>query len=98
MSLRERRESLDPFEVLVRESLSEETAGKVPGPEVRAELLQRAARLQKHEASPGSVSFRGLFNDGQSRFAQSTSSHHFVCLEALFGARTSWFSFNQLAR
>ena len=98
MNLRDRRRSLDPFEVLVRESLNERTAGKVPAPGVRDELLQRAARQQNRLASHPSVSFRGLFDDGQSRFAYSASSHHFVCLEAVFGARTSWFPFNQLTR
>ncbi len=97
MSSRERRAPLDPFEVLVRESLRERAAGRLPEPEVRAKLLQRAARQNERQSRP-SLSLGSLFGEQSSRFGCSTSPNHFISLEALFGPRTSWFSFNQLTR
>ena len=98
MSLRERRGPLDPFEVLLRESLKDRVAGRLPKPDVRGELLARAERQERRLAWGPAQSIRDLFSDGQSRFGNSVSSHHFVCLEGLFGPRASWFSFNQLTR
>ncbi len=101
MSSRERRVRLAPFEVLVRESLREGADGRLPEPEVRDQLLQRAERQERRMAQGLSLSLGGLFaerRERQSRFGYSTSANHFICLEALFGPRTSWFSFSQLSR
>jgi hypothetical protein len=98
MSSRERRVPLDPFEMLVRESLRERADGRLLEPEVRDQLLERAARQDRSVAWQASLLLRSLFDDRQSRFGNSVSPHHFVCLEGLFGPRASWFSFNQLTR
>jgi hypothetical protein len=98
MSSRERRAPLDPFEMLVRESLRERADGRLPEPEVRSELLAKAERQERRTAQGGSLSLADLFGERPSRFAYSASPNHFICLEALFGPRTSWFSFNQLTR
>jgi len=101
MSSRERRVPLDPFEILVRESLREGAAGRLPELEVRDELLQRAERQERRMAHGPSRSLSNLFgerSERQSHFGYSVSPNHFICLEALFGPRTSWFSFNQLTR
>ena len=98
MSSRERRAPLDPFEMMVRESLRERASGRAPAPEVRAELLLKAERQQRRMAQGPSVSLADLFGERPSRFGYSAGPNHFICLEALFGPRTSWFSFNQLTR
>jgi len=98
MSSRERRAPLDSFEILVRQSLREHADGRLPDPEVRAELLAKAERQERRMAQGPSLSLADLFGERPSRFAYSASPNHFICLEALFGPRTSWFSFNQLTR
>jgi hypothetical protein len=98
MSLRERRVPLDPFDILVRESLKERADGRLPEPEVRDELLARAERQERRMAQGPSLSLGELFGERPSRFGYSASPNHFICLEALFGPRASWFSFNQLTR
>ena len=98
MSSRERRAPLDPFEMLVRESLRERAAGRLPEPEVRVELLLKAEREQRRLAQGPSVSLADLFGERPSHFGYAASPNHFICLEALFGPRTSWFSFNQMTR
>jgi len=98
MSSRDRRAPLDPFEILVRESLREHADGRLPEPEVRSEMLAKAERQQRRMDQGPSLSFGNLFGERPSRFAYSASPTHFICLEALFGPRTSWFSFNQLTR
>lgn len=97
MSSRDRRPPLDPFEVLVRESLRDRAAGQLPEPEVRARLLQRAQRQEQRLEHP-SRSLSSLFGEQSSRFGYSASPNHFISLDGLFGPRTSWFSFNQLTR
>lgn len=98
MSSRNRRAPLDPFEMLVRESLSERAAGRRPEPEVRGELLAKAERQQRRLAHGPALSLADLFGERPSHFGYSAGANHFICLEALFGPRTSWFSFNQLTR
>lgn len=98
MSSRERRAPLDAFDLLVRESLRERAAGRLPEPEVRAELLLKAERQQRRLAQGPSLSLADLFGERPSRFGYAASPNHFICLEALFGPRTSWYSFNQLTR
>jgi hypothetical protein len=98
MSSRERRAPLDSFEMLVRESLRERASGRLPEPEVRAELLVKAERQQRRMEQGPSLSLADLFGERPSRFGYSAAPNHFICLEALFGPRTSWFSFNQLTR
>ena len=91
MNSRERRAPLDPFEQLVREGLQERAEERLPEPRVRAELLRRAAR-QEQSLSPNST--RAAYG----LFGERATPNHFISLEALFGPRTSWFSFNQLTR
>ena len=98
MSSRERRAPLAAFDLLVRESLRERAAGRLPEPEVRAELLLKAERQQRRLAQGPSLSLADLFGERPSRFGYAASPNHFICLEALFGPRTSWYSFNQLTR
>ena len=97
MSSRDRRVPLDPFDVLVRESLRERAVDRLPEPEVRAKLIQRAERQEQRLSRP-SLSLGRLFGEQPSRFGYSGAPNHFISLEALFGPRTSWFSFNQLTR
>ena len=97
MNSRERRAPLDPLEQLLRESLQERAAGSLPEPDVRDELIKRAARQEQRLARQSSNSIGGLFGES-TRFGYSASPNHFISLEALFGPRTSWFSFNQLTR
>ena len=73
MSSRERRAPLDPFEMLVRESLRERAAGGLPEPEVRAELLLKAERQQRRMAQGPSVSLADLFGERPSRFGYSAA-------------------------
>src|SRR5215831_10515489 len=89
MNSRERRAPLDPFEHLVRASLKARTAGRLPEPVLRDELIRRAARQQQHLGAGSAPALKGLFGE-------RATPNHFVSLEALFGPRTSWFSFNQL--
>jgi len=91
MNSRERRAPLDPFEHLLRDSLKARTAGRLPEPAVRDELIRRAARQQKRLGDNSTSTPLGLFTE-------RAAPNHFVSLEALFGPRTSWFSFNQLSR
>jgi hypothetical protein len=98
MSSRERRAPLDPFEMLVRESLREQANGRLPEAEVRGELLTKAERQERRMAQGPALSLADLFGERPSRFAYSASPNHFINLEALFGPRTSWFSFNQFTR
>ncbi len=97
MSSRERRAPLDPLEVLVRESLKERAAGRLPEPQVREKLLMQAEQQERRLSRP-SLSLGNLFREPQSRFGYSVVPNHFINLEALFGPRNSWFSFNQLTR
>ena len=91
MNSRERRAPLDPFEQLVRESLRERADGRLPEPEVRDELLRRAARQEQRLSDTSHRAGNGLFGE-------RATPNHFISLEGLFGPRTSWFSFNQLTR
>ena len=91
MNSRERRAPLDPFEQLVRESLRERADGRLPEPEVRDDLLRRAARQEQRLSDNSPRAGYGLFGE-------RATPNHFISLEALFGPRTSWFSFNQLTR
>src|SRR5437016_12442105 len=90
MSSRDRRAPLDPFDMLVRESLRERAGGRLPGPEVRVELLAKAERQQRRMEQGPSLSLADLFGERPSRFGYSAAPNHFICLEALFGPRTSW--------
>lgn len=98
MSSRERRAPLDSFDLLVRESLRERANGREPALDVRAVLLAKAERQQRRMDQGPSVSLSDLFGERPSRFGYSAGPNHFICLEGLFGPRTSWFSFNQLTR
>ena len=84
--------------MLVRESLRERANGRLPAAEVRAELLVKAERQQRRMEQGPSLSLADLFGERPSRFGYTAAPNHFICLEALFGPRTSWFSFNQLTR
>jgi len=98
MSSRDRRESLDPFEVLLRESLRAKAAHAAPAPDVRRRLLQRAARQQRRLPWRLPFSWPGLFRDSHFPHDQHAAQHHLLYVENLFGPRLGWFSFNQLMR
>ena len=59
MNSRERRRSLDTFEVLIHDGLQERIADKLPAPDVRQQLLQRAARQQRRFSWQLPAAFRG---------------------------------------
>jgi hypothetical protein len=98
MNSRNGRESVDPFELLIRQSLEDRAGGKTPRPVVRRTLLARAARQQRRLSwrLPGSVT--GLFKHDYARFSHHTTQNQMLYLEALFGPRLGGYSFNQLMR
>ncbi len=98
MSSRDRRESLDPLEIALRESLRANAAHAIPAPDVRRQLLQRAARQQRRFPWRLSVSWPGLFRDNHAPHDHRAAQHHLLYVENLFGPRLGWFSFNQLMR
>lgn len=98
MSSRDRRASLDPFEIVVRESLRSKTARAVPAPDLRHTLLQRAARQQRRFPWRRPLAWPGLFRDNRLPLDHYAAQRHRLYLESLFGPRLGWFSFNQLMR
>jgi hypothetical protein len=99
MNSRDRRESFDPLEIILRESLMARAAHKTPSPDVRRRLLQRAARQQRRWAWRLPISIPGLFADSNRRLeSQPATHHHLQYVEALFGPRLSWFPLNQVLR
>ena len=98
MNSRERRESLDGFEVLIRESLRERTAGCAPALSVRQDLLARAARQQRRFIWRLPAALRSRMDEGSPRSAYQFSPSHRFYLEALFAGRLGWMALNQLVR
>jgi hypothetical protein len=98
MNSRNGRDSADPMEKLIRQSLQDEAGGKTPRPVARRNLMQRAARQQRRFAwrLPGTVT--GLFRQDFARFSHHTAQNQMLYLEALFGPRMGGYSFNQLMR
>lgn len=97
MNSRERRESLGSFELLIRETLREQAGNKLPAPEVRRALLNRAARQQRRLGWRLPISLSGLFSDSRSQLVHPVPQHLFY-FESLFAPPLGWFSFNQLMR
>jgi hypothetical protein len=99
MNSRERRESLDPFEILLRESLMARVAGKTPSADGRRRLQQRAARQQRRWVWRLPFSIPGLFTDSSRLLGNEPVTHqHLLYVEALFGPRLAWFPLNQVLR
>jgi hypothetical protein len=98
MNSRERRESLDGFELLIRESLQERTAGCAPATSVRQELLERAARQQRRFIWRLPAAMRSRMDRGESTAAYGFSPSHRFYLEALFAGRLGYMALNQLVR
>lgn len=101
MNSRERRagrDSADPRELLIRQSLQDRAGGKTPRPVVRRNILQRAARQQRRYAWRLPSSVTGLFKHDYAHFSHHTSQNQMLYVEALFGPRLGGFSFNQLMR
>ena len=98
MNSRERRESLDGFEILIRESLQDRTARSAPAPAVRQELLRRAARQQQRISWRLPAAMRGRLEEGLPRPTYQLSPNHRFYLEALFAGRLGWMALNQLVR
>lgn len=99
MSLRDRRESLDPLEIRLRESLKARVAHKAPSADVRGKLIQRAARQQRRWAWRLPLSIPGLFADSNRRLdSQPATFYHLQYVEALFGPRLAWFPLHQVLR
>jgi hypothetical protein len=97
MNSRERREPLDPFEILLRESLMARVARKAPSANARQRLLQRAARQHQRWAWRLPFSIPGLFADSNRRLDnQQATHHHLLYVESLFGPRLSWFPLSQV--
>ena len=98
MNSRERRESLDGFELLIRESLQERTGNCAPAPSVRQELLARAGRQQRRFIWRLPAALRNRMDEGSSRSAYQFSPSHRFYLEALFAGRLGYMALNQLVR
>ena len=98
MNSRERRESLDGFELLIRESLQERTNGCAPAPGVRQELLKRAARQQRRFIWRLPAVMRGRMDEGLPRPTYQFSPAHRFYFEALFAGRLGYMALNQLVR
>ncbi len=98
MNSRERRESLDGFEILIRESLQERTAGCAPAPSVRQGLLERAARQQRRFTWRLPAAMRSRMDEGSPRPTYQFSPTHRFYLEALFAGRLGYMALNQLVR
>lgn len=98
MSSRDRRESLEPFEIAVRDSLLARAAHPTPAPAVRRQLLQRAARQQRRFPWRSPIAWPGLFRENQTPPDHRAAQHYMLSVEGLFGPRLGWFSFNQLMR
>lgn len=98
MSSRDRRESLDPFEITVRESLQARAAQQTPAPDVRRRLLQRAVRQQRRFPWRSPIAWPSLFRENRAPLDHLATQHHMLYVESLFGPRLGWFSFNQLMR
>ena len=98
MNSRERRESLDGFELLIRESLQERTANCAPAPTVRKELMARAAREQRRFIWRLPAAMRGRMGEHSAQPAYGFSPSHRMYLEALFAGRLGYMALNQLVR
>ena len=99
MNSRERRESLDAMEAMIRQSLQARTGSKVPGANVRRSLLQRAGRQRRRLDWRLPTNVGNASEEGQVWLPVTVSPHqHVLYIEALFGPRLSWLSFNQLMR
>ena len=98
MNSRERRESLDGFELLIRESLRERTANCAPAPSVRKDLLARAARQQRRFIWRLPAALRSRMDDGLPRPTYQFSPAHRFYFEALFAGRLGYMALNQLVR
>jgi hypothetical protein len=103
MNSRNRRDHLGPFEIRIRESLTTEAGRKAPGPEVRRLLLERAGRQQRRlgwrwRLPSLSFAVSSLFDGRSSRLINANTEMHVLYVEALFGPRLGWASFNQLIR
>ena len=98
MNSRERRESLDGFEMLIRESLQERVANCAPTPAVRQQLLKRAARQQQRFIwrLPAAIFTRR--DDTLPRPTYQLSPNQRFYLEALFAGRVGWMALNSLMR
>jgi len=103
MNSHKRRDRLGPFEIRIRESLMTEAGRKTPSPEVRRLLLERAARQQhrlgwRWRLPSLSFAVSSLFDNRHSRIVNENTQTHVLYVEALFGPRLGWASFNQLIR
>ncbi len=97
MNSRDRRESFDAFEVMIRQGLHTRAGEKLPRPELRRELLQRAGRQPRRAPWRLPVALPSLFSEPD-YVRQRTAENHMLYLESLFGLRLGWFSYNQLMR
>jgi hypothetical protein len=100
---RDRRDHFEPFEIRVRESLMSEAGRKAPSPEARRLLLERAGRQQRGlgwrwRLPSLSFAVSSLFDGRYSRLVNANTETHVLYVEALFGPRLGWASFNQLIR
>jgi hypothetical protein len=98
MSSRNRRESFDPFEISLREALHARAARATPAPDLRRQLLQRAAKQQRRFPWRLPISWPGLFRESRPAQDHLAAQRHMLYVEHLFGPRLGWFSFNQLMR
>lgn len=98
MNSRERRDSTDPMDLLIRQSLQDRAGGKTPRPLLRRNILARAARRQRRYALRLPSAISGLLKNDYAPFSHHTTQNQMLYLEALFGPRMGGFSFNQLMR
>jgi hypothetical protein len=96
MNSRDRRESADPMDLLIRQSLQHRAGGKVPRALARRTLLARAARHQRRYALRLPSVFSRLLQQDYLPFAHTNSQNQILYVEALFGPRLGNYSFTQL--
>jgi hypothetical protein len=97
MSLRERREPVDELDILVRHSLRTRVARKSPSPEVRDQLMRRAGEHHGRLSWRLPFTLKGVFS-GADRFTYRTPQNQLIYVEALFGPRLNWFTYNHMMR
>lgn len=96
MNSRDRRESADPMDLLIRQSLQHQVGGRAPRPMVRRSLLARAARHQRRYALRLPSVFTRLLQQDYLPFAYAGSQNQILYVEALFGPRLGNYSLTQL--
>lgn len=99
MNSRDRREPYNASEVLIRQALQARAGQAAPAPQVRRRLMERAAQQHRRSAWSLGAGLTRLFAEPGGDWRPSVAPHHqLLYVDALFGPRLGWVSFNQLMR